>query len=71
MFFALAANQKFELVFIDIRAAFLQSKPQDREVFLEPPSDLIKPGLIWKLIKLLYGLDDASRRFLFKNQGVF
>ena len=47
MFFAIAANQQFQLQAIDIRAAFLQAKPLDREVFLEPPSDLKKDGILW------------------------
>ena len=45
MFFAVAANEQFELRSIDIRAAFLQAKILDREVYLEPPKDL-KEGKI-------------------------
>ena len=32
-----AANNDFELASIDIRAAFLQAKTLDREVFMKPP----------------------------------
>ena len=28
-----------------------------------PPPDIKKPGMIWKLKKPLYGLDDASPKF--------
>merc|ERR1712082_495890 len=28
-----------------------------------PPNDIKKEGVIWKLLKQLYGLDDASRKF--------
>ena len=60
---ALAANQNFKVVSMDIRAAFLQSKKLDREVFVRPPNDIKKEGKIWKLLKPLYRLDDASRKF--------
>ena len=60
---ALAANCEFKVVSIDIRAVFLQAKKLDREVFVRPPDDIKKEGKIWKLLKPLYGLDDASRKF--------
>ena len=63
MLMAVAANLGFKLASVDIRVAFLQSKVLDREVFIEPPSDVKKQGWIWKLRKPLYGLDDASRKF--------
>merc|ERR1712236_76105 len=63
---ALAANQNFKVVSMDIRAAFLQAKKLDREVFVRPPDDIKKEGIIWKLLKPLYGLDDASRKFYLK-----
>ena len=46
---ALAANQNFKVVSMDIRAAFLQAKKLDREVFVRPPDDIKKEGVIWKL----------------------
>ena len=57
---AVAANSGFKLASVDIRAAFLQSRTLDRDVFVEPPSDIKKPGIVWRLKKPLYGLDDAS-----------
>ena len=63
---ALAANQNFKVVSMDIRAAFLQAKTLDREVFVRPPNDIKKEGVIWKLLKPLYGLDGASRKFYLK-----
>merc|ERR1712115_157367 len=63
---ALSANYKFKIVSVDIRAAFLQGKTLDREVFVRPPKDQEKEGVIWKLLKPLYGLDDASRKFYLK-----
>merc|ERR1712002_1035871 len=63
---ALSANFNFKIVSIDIRAAFLQAKTLDREVYVKPPKDQEKEGIIWKLLKPLYGLDDASRKFYLK-----
>ena len=51
---------------MDIRAAFLQANKLDREVFMKPPEDVRKEGKIWKPLKPLYGLDDASRKFWLK-----
>ena len=66
MLMALAANQNFKVVSMDIRAGFLQAKKLDREVFVRPSDDIKKEGKIWKLLKPLYGLDDASRKFYLK-----
>ena len=38
---------------------------------MEPPSDTKKQGIIWKLNKPLYGLDDASRKFWLRVRDVF
>ena len=61
LFIAILANSSFKLASVDIRAAFLQSKVLDRDVFGKPPDDIEKPGMIWRLKKPLYRLDDASR----------
>ena len=71
LFFSVAANEGFSLRSIDIRAAFLQAKDLEREIFLLPPKDMKKEGLIWKLKKPLYGLNDASRKFWLKVKAVF
>ena len=47
----------------DITAAFLQSVPIERDVFVRPPPERRVPGVIWKLKKTVYGLVDASRGF--------
>ena len=71
MFFSVAANEGFNLRSIDIRAAFLQAKALDREVYLELPKDIKKEGKIWRLKKPLYGLNNASRRFWLRIKKVF
>jgi len=65
-----AANNGFKLASVDIRAAFLQSKALDRDVFVKPPEDIRKPGVVWRLKKPLYGLDDASRKFWLRVKEV-
>ena len=67
---AISANENFKLASVDIRAAFLQSRTLDRDVFMLPPADIKKPGLIWRLKKPLYGLDDASRKFWLRVKEV-
>ena len=71
MFFCIAANEGFELKKIDIRAAFLQANPLDRDVFMKPPKDIRKEGIIWKLKRPLYGLNDASRKFWLRMKNIF
>ena len=71
LFCSIASNENFSIQSMDIRAAFLQSKELDRDVFLEPPKDLKNPGMIWKLKKPLYGLDDASRKFWICVKEIF
>ena len=43
----------------------------DREVFVEPPSNIKKQGIISKQMKPLYGLDDTSRKFWLRVKDVF
>ena len=53
MLMAIAANDNFKLASFDIRAAFLQSRTLDRDVFMLPPPDIRKQGVIWRLMKPL------------------
>ena len=71
LFFAVAANERFKLRSMDIRAAFLQAKELDRDVFMVLPKDVKKESVLWKLKKPLYGLNDASRKFWLKVKEVF
>ena len=71
IFMAVSANKGFQLRAIDIRAAFLQAEPLKREVFIQPPKDVAEEGKIWKLLKPIYGLDDASRRFWITVKKIF
>ena len=60
---AAICQEDFEqFALIDIRAAFLNSKIE-RDVYVIPPKDLRKVNLVWKLNKLIYRMNDASRGF--------
>ena len=73
MFVAIAANENFKICSMDITGAFLQADKLDRDVFLKPPLDIRKerPGILWKLVKPLYGLDDSSRKFYLRVKKMF
>ena len=58
--FTLAVQMGWECVMADITSAFLQSDNIDRELYVQPPKDVVEPGVIWRLRKPMYGLEDAS-----------
>ena len=64
-FLALAANEGFQIKNMDVKSAFLQGTPLNRDVYMEPPVEFKRPGIIWKLKKTVYGLYDASRSWYF------
>ena len=59
--FCLCASYGWKIESLDITSAFLQSDKMDRDVYIKPPADFRKRGLIWKLIKPLYGLGESAR----------
>ena len=50
----------------DITAAFLQGESIDRDLFIVPPVEANEGTNLWKLLKPVYGLEDASRKFYLK-----
>ena len=62
----LAVSNQWVLHSLDIKAAFLQGKKIDRELYVQPPKDFREPGVLWKLNKVVYGLCDASRNWYLK-----
>ena len=61
VFFAILANEKWEIEGSDVRADFLQTEKLSRTVYIQPPKERRKDGIIWKLVKPVYGLKDASQ----------
>ena len=54
------ASKKWKLNAIDVKTAFLQGKPIERNLFLRPPKEAGSDKL-WHLRKCVYGLGDAPR----------
>ena len=50
---------------IDIKAAFLQGEPINRDLYIRPPPEF-NTGKLWKLKKTVYGLCDAARAWYFR-----
>ena len=51
----------------DISSAFLQGDKIGRSVYMRPPQEAgLEKDKVWKIIKPLYGLNDASRKFYLK-----
>ena len=58
---AIAATNCWEITATDIKSAFLQGSELEREVYVKPPKECDQKGKLWRLLKCLYGLKDASR----------
>ena len=56
-----AVNEGFQIKSLDATSAFLQGSPLERDVYIEPPEERRKEGIVWCLKKTCYGLYDASR----------
>ena len=54
---------------MDIKCAYLQGLPLERELFMVPPRD-VSTNVIWKLLKCPYGLADAGRKWYLKLLSV-
>ena len=63
IFFMITAAKGWVMECLDIRSAFLQSKDLEHDVFIQPPKEFRKPGIVWKLKKPVYGLNYASFRW--------
>ena len=64
--FAIASTKQWPIEMIDIKSAFLQGEDIDREIFVKPPTEAkVAKNLVWKLRKVVYGLNDASRNWYF------
>ena len=61
--FAVIANEGSKCETTDTKAGFLQGRRIERNVFVKPPREVIEDGIVWKLEKAAYGLDDASRHW--------
>ena len=60
MLFIFAAANGWKCNTVDVKSAYLQGDPIDRDIFLIPPPEF-ENGCLWKLKKTVYGLADAAR----------
>ena len=67
----LASTMDWKLVSLDIKCAFLQGYPIQRDLFVRPPKEAGATGYVWKLNKVVYGLSDASRAWYRQNRLTF
>ena len=58
---ALAVQNNWTMCSADVQAAFLQAVNLDREIYVKPVAEANNPGLLWKLKKPMYGLEDSGR----------
>ena len=66
MFWALSALYGWTVKTTDIKSAFLQGKPMDRNLCIQPTKSFEVSDYFWKLNTCLYGLNmlnDAARKF--------
>ena len=61
IFVAIAAKENWEIKTGDVASAFLQGTDIDRDVYVLPPVERRIPGVLWRLLKPVYGLVDAPR----------
>ena len=59
------ATKKWKLKSFDVKGAFLQGAPIEREIYVQPPKEAGTTN-VWRLKKTIYGLRDASRRWYVK-----
>ena len=64
MLCSLATILNFRLGCLDIKGAYLQSGPIQRDIYVRPPPELhSRRGILWKLTKLPYGITEAGRQW--------
>lgn len=61
MSFVVASTMTWTIHSLDITSAFLQGNGIERNVFLRPPPEADCEGVVWKLKRCIYGLNDAPR----------
>ena len=66
IFYAIAANENWNIKSINVTSAFLQGEALDRDIFVTPPKEANMPGKLWHMKMAAYGLYDASRRWWVK-----
>lgn len=67
---SLATMLGFNMATADIKGAYMQSGPIQRNVYVRPPRDCSrKRGMVWRLLKLPYGMADAGRQWQMRAEN--
>ena len=59
------ASRRWKLHSLDVKSAFLQGQPIERELYVKPPKQANATG-VWRLLKCPYGLADAGRNWFLR-----
>lgn len=62
---AILSAQNWDLKSIDVKSAYLQGLPINRDLYLIPPK-IAKTKKLWRLLKCPYGISDAGRHWYLK-----
>ena len=60
--FTIIASHGWKINALDVKAAFLQGRMINRDIYVLPPKEA-KSSMLWKSRKTVYGLSDASRKW--------
>ena len=61
--FIIAAQNGWIVQALDVSAAYLQAEVVDKDIFLRPPPEAGHGNKLWKLLRFVYGIDEAGRRW--------
>ena len=67
---AIGATKAWKIKSGDVKSANLQGERLDREVYMQPQPERRGPGVVWRLIKVVYGMNDSGRKWYFKVEEV-
>ena len=63
---AISSSKSWDICSLDVKNTYLQGEELQRTVFMEPPKEMKKLGIIWQIFKSVYGMNDAGRRWFLK-----
>ena len=65
---AIISSNAWKLHSLDVKSAFLQGAPIERDVFIKPPKEA-NTSFLWKMLLAPYGLNDAGRQWYVRWKG--
>lgn len=60
---SLALILDFDIATADVKGAYMQSGPIKRELYVRPPKHIAHRNVLWKLLRLPYGIVEAGRQW--------